>query len=168
MQGSRACLCVHLPTLIRIRHLVSLSGAKVHYSTKQIQDLGDGISSAFFFKKKQRQQIDSKESKIMINILTVTTYGPAAMDVRKNVCTCRIWHRLNWKGYELLATCVLHIDGMLPRGRYTSSNECILGKPSIIKCRMYFSPILTDRSDSVERDSRESREREREKSGNPI
>lgn len=97
----------------------------------------------------------------MINILTVTTCGPAAMDVRKNVCTCRIWHRLNWKGYELLATCVLHIDGMLPRGRYTSSNEWILGKPSIIKCRMYFSPILTDRSDSVERDSRESREREK-------
>lgn len=149
--------------------LVSLSGPKVHYSTKQIQDLGDGISTVLFFKK-QRQQIDSKESTIiMINILTVTTGGPAAMDVRKNVCIVLAEFGTDpiWKGYELLATCLLHIDGMLPRGRYTtSSNEWNLGKPSIPKCRMCCSPILADRSDSAEKDSRESRERE--KSGNPI
>lgn len=128
--------------------LVSLSGAKVHYSTKQIQDLGDGVSSVSFLK--QRQQIDSKES-TTFDILTVITCGPAAMEVKKNVCTCRIWHRPNWKGHELSATSLLHIDGMLPRGRYTSSNEWDLGKPSITKCRICFSPILADRSDSVER-----------------
>lgn len=101
----------------------------------------------------------------MFNILTVTTGGPAAIDVRRNVCTCRIWHRLKWEGYELLATSLLHIDGMLPRGRYISSNEWNLGKPSILKCRMCFSPILADRSDSVEKekDSRERLRAEKEK-----
>lgn len=96
--------------------LVSLSGAKD--STKQIQDLSDGISTIVCLAA-SADNIDSKES-TTFKVLTVTTGA-----VPKNtVCTCRIWHRLKWEGHELSHTNVLYciIDGMLPRGRF-SSNE---------------------------------------------
>lgn len=57
--------------------LVSLSGPKVHYSTKQIQDLGDGISSFFFLSLKssvgRSTMMTAKNSTIItFNILTVS------------------------------------------------------------------------------------------------
>lgn len=95
--------------------LVSLSGAKVNYSTKQIQDLSDGIS-AIVCLAASADNIDSIES-TTFKVLTVTTGA-----VPKNiVCTCRIGHRLKWEGHELSPTNILHIDGMLPRGRFSSN-----------------------------------------------
>lgn len=51
--------------------LVSLSGAKVNYSTKQIQDLSDGISTIVCLAA-SADNIDSIES-ATFKVLTVTT-----------------------------------------------------------------------------------------------
>lgn len=94
--------------------LVSLSGAKD--STKQIQDLSDGISTIVCLAA-SADNIDSKES-TTFKVLTVTTGAvPKTLYVLAGFGT-----DLGGRDMSFLIQMYCIIDGMLPRGRF-SSNE---------------------------------------------
>ena len=94
--------------------LVSLSGAK--NSTKQIQDLIDGISTIVCLAA-SADNIDCNES-TTFKVLTVTTAAvPKALYVLAELGT-----DLSGRDMSFLIQWYCIIDGMLPRGRF-SSNE---------------------------------------------